>query len=95
MTDSHGSPEPGIGDALEQERLEYIDRDIIVHKDGFSGLIAYCIDNPFIVVVIAALVALIGYMALVNLKLDAIPDLSDNQVIVLASWPGRGPQVMD
>jgi Cu(I)/Ag(I) efflux system membrane protein CusA/SilA len=79
----------------EQLRLDQIDREIIVHRDGFSGLIGYCVDNPFIVIVIAAMVGLIGYLALTNLKLDAIPDLSDNQVIVLAQWPGRGPKVMD
>ncbi|MCB1220136.1 MAG: efflux RND transporter permease subunit [Planctomycetales bacterium] len=64
-------------------------------KGFFPALIGYCVDNPFIVLLCVALVALLGYSTIQNTKLDALPDLSDNQVIVLADWPGRGPKVME
>ncbi|MCH7472240.1 efflux RND transporter permease subunit, partial [bacterium] len=75
--------------------MERIRQSIAVKPGFFTGIIGYCVDNPFIVLLCVGLVTLVGLAALKNLKLDAIPDLSDNQVIVLAQWPGRGPQVMD
>ena len=36
-----------------------------------------------------------GYWALLTTPIDAIPDLSDNQVIVFADWPGRSPQELE
>lgn len=68
---------------------------IIVQRGFFTELVAYCVENPFIVILVVAMVTLLGFVAMRNIKLDAIPDLSDNQVIVLAKWPGRGPRVMD
>jgi copper/silver efflux system protein len=51
--------------------------------------------NPFIVALgIAALVAW-GTYAVVNTPLDAIPDLSDVQVIVFTEYPGQAPQVVE
>ena len=66
-----------------------------VPKGFFSSLIGYCVDNPFIVILLAALVGYAGWISVKSIKLDAIPDLSDNQVIVLAEWNGRGPRVVD
>ncbi|HLM56650.1 MAG TPA: CusA/CzcA family heavy metal efflux RND transporter [Pyrinomonadaceae bacterium] len=40
-------------------------------------------------------VAAWGYWALLSTPIDAIPDLSDNQVIVFADWPGRSPQEVE
>jgi len=51
--------------------------------------------NPFVVALgIAALVAW-GTYAVVNTPLDAIPDLSDVQVIVFTEYPGQAPQVVE
>ena len=51
--------------------------------------------NPFFVALgIAALVSW-GTYAVVNMPLDAIPDLSDVQVIVFTEYPGQGPQVVE
>ena len=36
-----------------------------------------------------------GYWALRTVPIDAIPDLSDNQVIVFTDWPGRSPQEVE
>ena len=61
----------------------------------FPSLIGYCVDNPFIVLLCVGLVALLGNSTIRNTKLDALPDLSDNQVVVIADWEGRGPRVME
>jgi len=100
MPDTPGSPpvdqQPVSGnDELLEERLARLRRDILVPRGFFSELVAYCVNNPFIVLLCVGLVVMVGVVALRAIKLDAIPDLSDNQVIVLAKWPGRGPQVMD
>jgi len=36
-----------------------------------------------------------GYWALLGTPIDAIPDLSENQVIVFTDWPGRSPQEVE
>jgi Cu(I)/Ag(I) efflux system membrane protein CusA/SilA len=48
-------------------------------------------------VVISGFVALCawGVLALQRVPIDAIPDLSENQVIVYADWPGRSPQEVE
>lgn len=58
-------------------------------------IIAYSIRNPFIVVAAAALVAGWGVYALYHTPIDAIPDLSENQVIVFADWMGRSPREVE
>ena len=47
------------------------------------------------VLVAAAIVGAIGYYAYKNVPLDAIPDLSDVQVIVFTEYPGQSPQVVE
>lgn len=51
--------------------------------------------NPVTTVLIVALLAFAGWMALKNAPLDAIPDLSDVQVIVFTDWPGRSPDLVE
>ncbi|MFK5947791.1 MAG: efflux RND transporter permease subunit, partial [Methylococcales bacterium] len=46
-------------------------------------------------VIIVLLCALWGYRSLVNTPLDAIPDLSDVQVIIYTEWPGRSPDLVE
>ena len=47
--------------------------------------------------VIFAYLILTGYgvYALINMPVDAIPDLSENQVIIYAEWMGRSPQIVE
>src|SRR5207247_2073696 len=60
-----------------------------------NRLIAFSLRNrPFIIVAYIAL-ALWGYWAMLRTPIDAIPDLSENQVIVFTDWPGRGPQEVE
>ena len=60
-----------------------------------EGLISSCLRNRFLVLITAILIILAGLWALRNTPLDAIPDLSDVQVIVFAEFPGQAPQVVE
>ncbi len=51
--------------------------------------------NRFIVFLIYAVVIGWGTWATLHTPLDAIPDVSDNQVIVYVDWPGRSPQLVE
>src|SRR3990170_2845207 len=58
-------------------------------------VIEYSVRNPFLVLFLALVVAGIGVWSVINTPVDAIPDLSENQVIVFADWPGRSPQEIE
>lgn len=58
-------------------------------------LIGVSLRNRFLVIAGFVLVAGWGYWALRTTPIDAIPDLSDNQVIVFTDWPGRSPQEVE
>src|SRR5438128_10021420 len=60
-----------------------------------NWLIGVSIRNRFLVIAGFVLVAGWGYWALLSTPIDAIPDLSDNQVIVFTDWPGRSPQEVE
>ena len=60
-----------------------------------ENLIEASIRNRFVVLTIAAFMAVAGFFALVNTPVDAIPDLSENQVIVFADWMGRSPREIE
>ncbi len=57
-------------------------------------LIEYCAKNKFIVFVLVGMSALGGWAALNNMPLDAIPDLSDTQVIIYSRWD-RSPDIIE
>ena len=58
-------------------------------------LIEFSLRNRAIVLAIYIGLAGWGYYALVHTPIDAIPDLSDNQVIVFSDWTGRSPQEVE
>ncbi len=58
-------------------------------------IIEYSARNRIIVFMIFALVIAVGIWAVYTTPVDAIPDLSDNQVIVFTDYPGRSPQVVE
>ncbi len=60
-----------------------------------ARIIELSISHRVLVLVIAALLAVIGARALESTRLDAIPDLSDVQVIVVTEFPGQNPEVVD
>jgi Cu(I)/Ag(I) efflux system membrane protein CusA/SilA len=55
-----------------------------------NRLIDVALKNRFIVVVLYLGLAGWGWWALTSTPIDAIPDLSDNQVIVFTDWPAYG-----
>jgi len=60
-----------------------------------TKLIAWSARNLVLIFVATALTVGAGVYALRTLPLDAIPDLSDVQVIVLTDYPGQAPQVVE
>ncbi len=60
-----------------------------------SRLIEWSVRNVFLVLVMAVAVTAGGIYAVINTPLDALPDLSDVQVIVFTEVPGQGPQVVE
>ncbi|HEB87263.1 MAG TPA: efflux RND transporter permease subunit, partial [Gammaproteobacteria bacterium] len=58
-------------------------------------IIDMSLRDKFLVLLATALLFLAGLYALKNTPLDAIPDLSDVQVIVFTSFPGQAPQVVE
>ncbi len=60
-----------------------------------NALIEWSLRNRFLVILAYLLLAGWGYWALLRTPIDAIPDLSENQVIVFTDWPGRSPQEVE
>ncbi|HWA08752.1 MAG TPA: CusA/CzcA family heavy metal efflux RND transporter [Opitutaceae bacterium] len=60
-----------------------------------SGLIRWSLANRFLVLCGALLLLGWGLFAVRRVPVDAIPDLSENQVIVFAEWAGRSPQEIE
>jgi Cu(I)/Ag(I) efflux system membrane protein CusA/SilA len=58
-------------------------------------IIDYCARNKFIVILAYLIIVGWGIWAVGNTPLDAIPDLSENQVIVFTEWMGRSPQLVE
>src|SRR5262245_25710321 len=55
-------------------------------------IIEYSIRNRFLVLLVSAALAVWGIYAVLQTPVDAIPDLSENQVIVFTDWMGRSPR---
>ncbi|MBI3004598.1 MAG: efflux RND transporter permease subunit [Ignavibacteriales bacterium] len=58
-------------------------------------IIDYCARNRFIVILFYAVIVGWGIWAVSTTPMDAIPDLSENQVIVFTEWMGRSPQLIE
>ncbi|MBA2250249.1 MAG: efflux RND transporter permease subunit [Chitinophagaceae bacterium] len=58
-------------------------------------LIELSLRNRWMVLLIAACLFIYGIFEMNRNPVDAIPDLSENQVIVFTEWTGRGPQIME
>ena len=58
-------------------------------------LISWSLKNRYIVLLLAAGLFAWGIFNIKKNPIDAIPDLSENQVIVFTEWMGRGPQIME
>lgn len=60
-----------------------------------ANIIRWSIDNRFFVLLGTAVLIVGGIFSLKNTPVDAIPDLSDVQVIIKTSYPGQAPQVVE
>ena len=60
-----------------------------------EGVIEWSIRNRFLVILAALAVGVAGVRAALTMPVDAIPDLSENQVIVFTDWMGRSPQEIE
>ncbi|MFQ5706026.1 MAG: efflux RND transporter permease subunit [bacterium] len=58
-------------------------------------VIEWSVNNRFMVILVTLFVILIGVIAMLRTPVDAIPDLSDVQVIVFTEFPGQAPQVVE
>src|SRR5580692_5864472 len=60
-----------------------------------ESIIEWSIRNRFIVILASLAVGVAGTRAMLTMPVDAIPDLSENQVIVFTDWMGRSPQEIE
>jgi copper/silver efflux system protein len=60
-----------------------------------AHLIRWSIANRFLVLVATAFLAVWGVWALARTPIDALPDLSDTQVILRTTYPGQAPQIVE
>jgi Cu(I)/Ag(I) efflux system membrane protein CusA/SilA len=60
-----------------------------------STLIQWSIQNRILVLILTVLISIWGVIAVKQTPLDAIPDLSDVQVIIKTAYPGQAPQVVE
>ena len=60
-----------------------------------ARLIRACIANRGLVLLMAVLLAAWGVWSVRQTPLDALPDLSDTQVILRTEWPGQTPRIIE
>src|SRR6204780_4858393 len=60
-----------------------------------NRIIEFSLKNRSLIILAYVLLAVWGYWALLNTPIDAIPDLSESQVIVFTDWAGRSPQEVE
>src|SRR5271167_296623 len=60
-----------------------------------NRIIEWSVRNVFLVLLTTVIVVATGIYAVINTPLDAIPDLSDVQVIIYTEYPGQAPQVVE
>jgi Cu(I)/Ag(I) efflux system membrane protein CusA/SilA len=60
-----------------------------------ARLIRWSIDNRILIVITSLMVAALGVYSVKETPVDALPDLSDVQVIIKTSFPGQAPQVVE
>ncbi len=60
-----------------------------------AALIRWSVANRFLVLLATAFLTAAGLWGLRSTPVDALPDLSDVQVIIRTSWPGQAPQIVE
>jgi Cu(I)/Ag(I) efflux system membrane protein CusA/SilA len=60
-----------------------------------ESIIEWSVRNRYVIILASVALAVAGARAMLTMPVDAIPDLSENQVIVFADWMGRSPQEIE
>ncbi|PKM16571.1 MAG: CusA/CzcA family heavy metal efflux RND transporter [Gammaproteobacteria bacterium HGW-Gammaproteobacteria-2] len=60
-----------------------------------AAIIRYALANRLPVLFAAVLLAVMGTWSMLHTPIDALPDLSDTQVIIRTPWPGQTPQIVE
>ena len=60
-----------------------------------NKIIEFSVNNRLFVIIIIAIIIGVGIWSIYNTPVDAIPDLSDVQVIIFSDFPGQAPQVVE
>lgn len=60
-----------------------------------ARIIAWCARNPFLVFMVSVLLVVAGAWSMRRIPLDALPDISDVQVIIHTPWPSEPPSVIE
>jgi len=60
-----------------------------------ARVIGWCAEHPVVTTLLSAVVAVGAVLAIRDMPVDAIPDLSDRQVIVFTEWMGRSPDLVE
>ena len=55
-------------------------------------IIRFCVKEPWLVVLLTIGLSVAGWISFKSIPIDAIPNIGENQVIVLTPWPGRSPK---
>lgn len=64
-------------------------------KSLTAAVIGWSAQNRFLVLLGSIVLLVAGILAVQRMALDAVPDLSDTQVIIRTQWPGQAPQVIE
>lgn len=71
----------------------------LVGKDpshsAIARVIAWSVRNPVIVLLLSLMLGVAGWMSVQNTPLDAVPDLTDTQVIIRTDFAGQSPQIVE
>lgn len=57
-----------------------------------SAIVRFCVKEPWLVVLLTIGISGFGWYSYQRVPIDAIPNVGENQVIVLTPWPGRSPK---
>ena len=64
-------------------------------KSTVAGVIEWSVRNQILVLIAALTLVIMGWLAIKKMPLDAIPDLTDTQVIIRTEFSGQSPQIVE
>ncbi|MCH9809384.1 MAG: efflux RND transporter permease subunit, partial [Alphaproteobacteria bacterium] len=64
-------------------------------KSGVAKIIDWSVKNQLLVLIGALALVVMGWLAIQKTPLDAIPDLTDTQVIIRTEFAGQSPQIVE